>query len=150
MFVNYDVPRAQLDGAMAHAPEHLKPCIRAVRDEGCGLMLVLQGPDRFKVPKGRPAIVIIGDDFGQSLGPDRFHARSLRRAVERAGAAVVIASAPVPALYREAASWAVEKREGVVIVETLPRHEASWVDYIRGLNPGIAMALATVKPEGRA
>ena len=37
---------------------------------------------------------------------------------------------------------------GRVIIETLPRWEASWADLIRKANSSISLMIGTVKPEG--
>lgn len=146
-----DAGRDALDLALARAPLHFSYPLRAVRDEGCRFLFAAQGPGRFDVPKDRPAVVLIGDDLTRALGPDGFHKRSLRRYVERCRCAVIVACEPIPRAYFEAVSWAVVKREDVLIVETRPDHEADWFDFIRLVAPpSIGMLVASVKPEGMA
>ena len=143
--------REALDHSLARAPAHLKAPLLAVRDEGVRFLFVAQGPGAFDVPKDRPAIVLIGDDLHATLGPDAFHKRALRRYVERCKAAVIVACEPIPEAYSQAASWAVLKREDVLIVETRPEREAEWFDYIRLVaSPGVKVLVATVPPAGNA
>lgn len=143
--------RDALDAALARAPDHFRPLFKAVRDEGCGLTIVGQGRERFAPGTDRPQLVVISDDMAAALGPNAFHARSLRRYLPRCGAAVVMACQPLPALYWEASSWAALRRRDVLIVETRPEREADWLDLIRAEAPAdVALGLGTTAPAGRA
>lgn len=61
--------RDALDHALSRAPAHLRPAFLAVRDHGCGFVLAAQGSAPFRVPKDRPAIVVVGDDLAEALSP---------------------------------------------------------------------------------
>lgn len=152
MFIDWtEAGRDALDHALALAPTHLSYPLRAVRDEGCAYIFVAQGRSRFSVPEDRPAIVLIGDDLHAALGPPGFHARSLKRYLARCRAAVIVSCEPLPSAYHNAVSWAVLRREDVLIVETRPEKEADWLDRVRAEAPkDIAILMATVPPEGRA
>ncbi|MCJ2030914.1 hypothetical protein MKK50_16210 [Methylobacterium sp. J-043] len=141
--------RDALDAALSRAPLHLRPLFLAVRDRGCGLILVAQSRERFTVPAGRPHILLVGDDLAAALGPGGFHARAMRRYLVTCRAAIVVACEPLPSLYGEVCAWAQEKRENVVIIETRPEREAEWLTLLREVAPpDIALALGTVKPAG--
>lgn len=136
--------RDVLARALARAPEHLQSPFRAVRDEGCGFIIVSQSRNAFTIPANRPYIVLIGDDLDAAMGPAGFHVASLRTAIAECYGAAVIASEPVVDLYHEAASIAVLKRRNALIVETRPCQQKAWMDLIKEIQPNIGMALATV------
>lgn len=142
--------RDALDHALSRAAPHWRPLLKVVRDEGCGLLMVGQGRERFDVPQDRPSVLVIGDDLAAALGPSAFHERSLRRYLPRCRAGIVVACEPLPALYWEVCNWARTKREDVVIVETRLEREAEWLDLLRTSSPGIALCLGTVPPIGSA
>ncbi|EHP93430.1 hypothetical protein [Methylorubrum extorquens] len=143
--------RDALDAALSRAPTHWQPMLSAVRDDGCGLVMVAQGRERFVVPTDRPYIVVIGDDMAAALGPGAFHVRSLRRYLARCRLALVVAGAPLAALYGESTARAARQRQDVVIVETRPEREAEWVEHIRRHAPAdVGIALATPVAQGRA
>ncbi len=139
------VPRARLDAAVEHG-EHLAPLYAAVRDHGCILAIVPQHAGPFDPPPdGRPAIIILGDDLEQALGPPAFHARSLRRLLRGVRMAAVVACEPLPEIYAAAARHAVLLRRNVVIVETRPEQEIQWVEQIRSIAPDASFIIGSVE-----
>ena len=126
---------------------HLHSIMRAIRDEGCAHIMVAQHAVPFPIPlDGPPTIAVIGDDMDTSLGPYAFHRKSLRRLVKAAHCAVIMVGLSVDA-YHQAASWAVLKRQHVVIVETRSAHEMIWVNYLRDLNPNLAVMVVMDQSE---
>lgn len=143
--------RAGLDRAIEHAEPHLRPVLHAVRDHQVGLLFVGQQSGVFRLPvdRKRPAIIIIGDDFEQAVGPDNFHLPSIRRAVRASHCFAVISSAPPVDLYQAMSTAAAVTRRNAMIIETRPEQEIQWVSLIQRLAPGRQICLATVKG-GRA
>ena len=141
--------RDQLTAAIAsgRAP-HLRPIFEACRDYGIAWATVPQKAGKFTIPTGRPAIVILGDDMHEALGPGGFHARSLRRFVATCEAAVIVSCAPDVRLYEAAASMPVVARRNAVLIETRIEREAEWLGFLQDVNPIIRLLLGTVKPEG--
>ncbi len=147
------VSKARLDEVIADptAP-HLVPLLKAVRDFQVGWLIVPQNGTPFDVPASARAytfIATIGDDFDQGLGPEHFHAPSLRRLLRKSHGAVVMASGPVAEVYEEAALSAAVFRSNVVIVETGPEHEIPWIEFIQGTVSGLPILICTT-PSGRA
>ena len=139
------VPRNRLDYAAAHG-RHLAPLYKAARDHGCIVGIIPQNAGPFDPPPaGRPAIIVIGDDLDQALGPSAFHEQSLRRLLKGVRLAAVVACEPLPEIYASAARHAVLLRKNVVIVETRPEHEIAWVNLIRSIAPDAAFLLGSVK-----
>ncbi|QBM75875.1 hypothetical protein E2E30_08875 [Sphingomonas sp. AAP5] len=137
---------ARLDTAMEQAPPHLYPVLLAVRDHRVGMLFVGQDAGSFAIPKEstRPAIVLIGDDLEQSVGPDGFHMPSLRRLVRKCSAFTVVSSAPTAEIYAAGTAPAVGGKNAVII-ETRLAHEFQWVALIQKLAPGRPILLSTVK-----
>ena len=140
--------RFRLDAAVTRAAAHLKPLLAAVRDAGCNFGQVPQYAGRFDFPEGRPLIGLISDDYKLSCGLQAFHQKSVRRLVARCSAAFIMAGAPDAALYTAAAGLAVISRRNVVIIETQPRWEADWANFVQAARPGIATLIDTPKPAG--
>lgn len=145
-FINIPATRERLDAVLGSAPPHLKPIIKAVRDDRVGMLFVAQGDGAFRMPLGaRPAITIIGDDLEEAHGPEGFHLPSIRRAIRASTLFAVISSAPPTEIY-EAMAFAVSGTRGnVLIVETRPEQERAWLNLIRKLQPSAFISLATVK-----
>ncbi len=139
--------RASLNDAMSTAAPHLRPIVRAVRDHGIDMLFVSQDAGPFRQPAGRrrPVIFMIGDDFDQALGPDGFHAPSIRRAIRSAHSFAVISSEPQPDAYTAMAMTAAATRRNTLIVETRPEQEILWVSLIQKLAPKRFIFWATVK-----
>ena len=144
------IPRARLDFAVDHAPEHLRAIYRAVRDHGVSFGVVTQRAGRFAFPSDKPVVTLLGDDLDEALGPPAFHRKSVRRFVASCEAAVIISCDPQPWFYTAATSVAVLKRRNVLIVETRSEVEADWVDLVRSIAPDIRMLIGTVRPETEA
>jgi hypothetical protein len=139
--------RAGLTAALTCAPPHLHPIIEAVRDGHVGMMFVGQAADPFRLPNepGRPAIVIIGDDFDRAVGPSGFHLPSIRRAIRACTAFAVISCEPLPHVYGVSAITATLSRRNVMLIETRPEQELAWLELIQKLAPGRPITLATVE-----
>ncbi len=139
------VPRNRLDYAAEHG-RHLAPLYKAARDHGCIVGIIPQNAGPFDPPPAdRPAIIVIGDDLDQALGPAAFHEQSLRRLLKGVRLAAVVACEPLPEIYASAARHAVLLRKNVVIVETRPEQEIAWVNLIRSIAPDAAFLLGSVK-----
>jgi hypothetical protein len=139
--------RAGLDAAHEASPAHLRPIIEAVRDHRVGLFVVGQSADPFRIPRdpGRPAIVIIGDDYDRAVGPDGFHLPSVRRAIRECSAFAVVSCEPLPVVYAGIAASATITRRNVMLIETRPEKEIPWLALIRKLAPKRLVWLATVE-----
>ena len=141
-----DAPPEMLRMAMERTP-HLVAPLTAARDHGCRFVVVAQGKRGFRITDGPPAIVIIGDDMAAALGPTAFNERALERYFRTCRYVVVVACGAEPLLYSAAAVHAVQRRENVAIVETLPHRLDEWVGAIEAARPGIKMLIADVKPD---
>lgn len=137
---------ARLDAAIAIAAPHLRPVLLAVRDHRVGMLFVGQGAGPFAFPAkpARPAVVLVGDDMEQSVGPEGFHMPSIRRMIRACCAFTVISSEPTPEIYAVGASPAIIGKN-VAIIETRLAHEFQWVALIQKLAPGRPILLSTVK-----
>ena len=139
------VPREQFDFAIEHGG-HLAPLYRAARDHECLVGIVPQGAGRFNPPPAdRPAIIVLGDDLVEALGPAAFHAQSLRQVLTGIRMAAIVACGPLPEIYATAARHAVLLRSNVVIVETRPEQEIAWIKLIRSIEPQAAVLIGSVK-----
>ena len=139
------VPRDRLNAAIAHG-KHLAPLYKAARDHGCVVGIVPQGVGPFEPPPAdRPAIIILGDDLHDALGPAAFHAKSLRQVLKDIRLAAVVACEPLPEIYESAARHAVLLRKNVVIVETRAEQEIAWVNLIRSIAPDTAFIIGSVE-----
>ena len=141
--------RDRLTAAIAsgQAP-HLRPIFEACRDFGIAWATVPQAAGKFTIPTDRPAIVIVGDDMHEALGPAGFHRRSLRRFAATCEAAVIVSCAPDVRLYEAAASMPVVARRNAVLIETRIEREAEWLGFLQDVNPTIRLLIGTVKPAG--
>ena len=144
MFVDFThAGRDALDSAIPHAPAHLAPLFRAVRDHGMAFVIAAQSRRGFEVPAKGPAVVVIGDDLARSLGPPGFHLKSVRRLLGRSAAVAIMAGAPVEAMYSRMTREAVTRGAIVVLIETTQAHEEEWDTYVREVNPAAEMYLAS-------
>lgn len=139
--------RADLDKMLEVAEPHLKPIVKAIRDQGVRMMFVPQDAGSFRLPRGgdRAAITIIGDDMDRADGPEGFHMPSVRRAIRSADWFAVISSGPQVPVYASAAILCANTRRNVLMVETRPEQEIQWVKLIQKLAPGRPLCLATVE-----
>lgn len=146
MMHNTPSTRAALDQTIEGAPAYLRPLFKAVRDDRCGLLFIGQSAAPFDLPVGDcPAIILIGDDFDQSVGPARFDLPSLRQAIRACDSFAIVSSAPVAAVYALAAATAAIGRRNAMLIETRPEHERAWLAIVREEAPGKQIWLATVK-----
>jgi len=137
---------ARLDVAMEQAAPHLYPVLLAVRDHRVGMLFVGQDAGAFSIPKKppRPAVVLIGDDLEQSVGPEGFHMPSIRRMIRACSAFTVVSSEPTAEIYALGTAPAVGGKN-VAIIETRLAHEFQWVALIQKLAPRRPILLSTVK-----
>lgn len=112
------------------------------------MLFTSQGSSAFRIPAGRPAIVLIGDDLEQSTGPAGFHLPSVRRAIRASRAFAVVSATPTIDVYAGLTSVAIGG-VNVMIVETRLEHEFAWVELIQKLAPDQPLCISTVKG-GRA
>lgn len=140
----------ELMDAQRRAAPHWRPILHAVRNHGVTLAGIYQDDAPFRIPRGRPTILLLGDDLDASVGPAHFHAKSLRRFVSRCCYGIVVACSPEIALYLTAATIASGLRKDVVLVETRPEHEADWVDRLRQIKPGLPLMVGMVRPQSEA
>jgi hypothetical protein len=122
--------RAMIDRMKTMRQEHIVPLLEAL-SSGVALctMTTAQPFPSIRKLGGRGAVVVVGDDVTIARGPSAFHLSSLRKIVKHASAwAVVSAGAPVE-LYAASAALA---KSGliVVLIETQPAHETTWVDWM--------------------
>ena len=141
-----DAPPEMLRIAIERTP-HLVAPLTAARDHGCRFVVVAQGKRGFRITDGPPAIVIIGDDMAAALGPSAFNERSLERYFRTCHYAAFVACRAEPIVYAAAATYAVERRKNVAIIETLPSRLDEWVLAVEAAKPGIKMLIADVKPD---
>lgn len=142
---------SEIIGKNMRAP-HLNPVFEAVRDFGVSVLIAPQCRDSLDeaLDEARDAsIVIIGDDTDRALGPDGFHRPSMRRLFRLATETAVVSSAPPEHVYAGMSTLAALARRFVVIVETRPKQEIAWVEFIQAANPNLPILLVTVEA-GRA
>lgn len=140
--------REQLTAVIEALPpggQHLVPLMEMVRDGGVGMMFVSQTPEPFRIPKAKPAIVIIGDDYDKAVGPERFHMPSVRRAIRDCHVFTVVSSAATTPVYAMSGLAAVLNRKHSMLIETRPEQEIAWVNLIKKLSPGALICLSTVE-----
>lgn len=144
-FIGAAVSREHLSFAVDHGPKHLRPIFRAVRDGGIGFATILQHAGRFDLPTDQPMVAILGDDLDKAFGPAAFHKRSVRRFAARCRTASIVACAAETIFYATPAAISVGLRQDTLIIETLPRWEASWADLIREASPEIFLLIGRVR-----
>jgi hypothetical protein len=125
--------------------EHLLPIINALAS--IAVLILPAGKQRLDVPKRGNWIAMVGDDlFTAAKGPSAFHIRSLRKLLERTSAVFIMSGKIVPESYAAAADIC-EAGANVLIVETQPHEEQSWVKFIQKHAP--KAVLAVPKPTQR-
>ncbi len=100
-------------------------------------------PGRFSFNSNRPIVLIVGDDYDLSFGPQAFHRKSLRRFLRSAGSVVIVSGAPDPRVYAAALAGPLMTRKDVAIIETREAHEPAWIDLAREAHPGIVILIST-------
>ena len=127
--------------------EYLRPVLLAVSEFACSFGFLPSGREPFEPTAAQPYILIVGDDT--AAGPNGFHQESLRRFVERCGAAAIVAvEEPPEQAYIAASAVAAVTRKSVLIVETGVSQEGPWHGFILGTKPGIAMTVWTAPALG--
>ncbi|MDR6292338.1 hypothetical protein E9232_004878 [Inquilinus ginsengisoli] len=134
---------------------HLIPILQAVDGADTLFMVISQCPPpavalRFAVPADRSAIVMIGDDYDEALGPKAFHKPSVRDAIRAAVDVVIVSSRAEPPVYCLAAFAAVQFQRPVIIIETRLECEQPWTDCVRSVDVSKHITLCTVRPMGNA
>lgn len=124
---------------------HLAPLINAL--DHAAVLIIPAGKLRFDAPKRGNWIALIGDDLLFAEGPSVFHLRSLRKLVERASAAYVMAGPVVADAYAAAADIA-EAGANVVVVETQDSEQSSWMDFLHRHAPRAAV-ISLVNPTAK-
>lgn len=139
--------REGLDAAWTYSPPYLRPIIEVVRDHGVAMLFVGQSAAPFRIPRdsGKPAIVIIGDDFDKAVGPEGFHLPSVRRAIRSCQAFAVVSSGPLAPVYASIATASAIGRCNVMLIETRIEQEIPWLALVQKLAPRRHVLLSTVK-----
>lgn len=140
-----DVSRARLDTALERAPDHLRPILLAVRDQGCAWLNVPQGSGRFEIPLGKPLISIIGDDLHAAKGPAGFHRKSIRRLIAASSFISIVAAEPLTLAYATPALATVGLRVNSLIIETQPEFELEWHALAKAEAPDAQLIIVSVE-----
>lgn len=141
---------AEMDRLEERAAPHWRAVYYAMRQHGIAFGGIIQDRSPFRIPRDRPTLLLLGDDLDASHGPAGFHAKSVRRFVERCRYGVVVACSPETVLYATAASIVAATRGDVVLIETRPEHEADWVNRLREIKPGLPLMVGMVRPTSEA
>ena len=147
LFEPSPVIRQRIRDRFADMPAHLRPLWSAVV-QGCTYATIIQGDGAFRIPTGRPAVVVIGDDLHASSGPGAFHRRSLRCYLPRCASVCIVTSEAVPDAYAAMATQAVNHRHDVALVETRPDREAEWLALVEQSAPLAKVTLCRPYPDG--
>ena len=115
-----------IDELRAIGGVHLLPIMTAVRDYGIAFVQMLQdtGPVSFRFD--RPTIILLGDDLHEAKAPPAFPEETLRAVLDSVSRVIIVANDAQPRFYALAATRAAIFREHVLIIATLPQHEADW------------------------
>jgi hypothetical protein len=82
----------------------------------------------------RPFLFVVGDDLGPLAGgPDRFHRKTLRKALGAACFVGVVPGAPMRTFYGRAIAAALAHRRPAVLVETQPQELGPWLKTLARL-----------------
>lgn len=93
----------------------------------------------------RPFLFVVGDDLGPLAGgPERFHRKSLRKALGAACWCGIVPAEPERAFYGRALAAALEHRRPAVLVETQRHQLKPWLEVLARL------AKVEVEVAGRA
>jgi hypothetical protein len=131
-------------GLIKTLPAYIRPIVEARMYGGIPVAILHQGEQpRRKVPSKGPWIVLISDDTDRAVGPEGFHQASINDLFKHAGTAVLVACAPLPALYFAAATAATILRLNAVIIETRPEHELTWSALILRVRPDLPVLVGS-------
>jgi len=133
-----------IDELRAIGGVHLLPIMTAVRDYGIAFVQILQdtGPVSFRFD--RPTIIHLGDDLHEAKAPPAFHEETLRAVLDSVSRVIIVANDAQPRFYALAATRAAILREHVLIIETLPQHEADWCTLIQKYGTGLPIVLCSI------
>ena len=133
-----------IDELRAIGGVHLLPIMTAVRDYGIAFVQILQdsGPVSFRFD--RPTIILLGDDLHEAKAPPAFHEETLRAVLDSVSRVIIVANDAQPRFYALAATRAAIFREHVLIIETLPQHEADWCTLIQKYGTGLPIVLCSI------
>ena len=143
------ISRTRIDAALSAAPDHLRPILLAVRDQGCAWLNIPQRSGRFEIPQGKPLISIIGDDLHVAMGPAGFHQESVRRLIAASSFVSVVAGEPKVLAYATPALAAAGLGTNGTIVETRPEFEMPWLDLVKTEAPDAQLIIVSVKETAR-
>lgn len=135
-----------LDRLAATGGAHLAPIVETLA-EGVAVLFLPASKLRFDMPKRRSWIALIGDDLFFAEGPAGFHLRSLRKLLGQAHFVSVMSGAPVAKAYQGAADIA-GSGLNVVLIETQPAEERSWLEFVYRHAPKAAKQI--VSPNAKA
>jgi hypothetical protein len=133
-----------IDELRAIGGDHLLPIMTAVRDYGIAFAQILQegGPVSFSFD--RPTIILLGDDLHEAKGPAAFHEETLHAVLDKVSRVIIIACDAQPRFYTLVAIRAAIDRQHVLIIETLPQHEADWSTLIQKHRTGLPIVLCSI------
>ena len=133
-----------IDELRAIGGVHLLPIMTAVRDYGIAFAEIRQdtGPVSFRFDK--PNIILLGDDLHEAKAPPAFHEETLRAVLDKVSRVIIVACDAQPRFYALAATRAAIFREHVLIIETLPQHEADWCTLIQKHRAGLPIVLCSI------
>lgn len=140
--------RDGLNRAIQVSPPHLQVILEATRDGHIRFGHVRQNEGAFTFPSGKPIVLLVGDDYDLSWGPQAFSKTSLRRFLQGASSAVVVSGAPELTPYSMAVAGAILSGRHSLIIESTERWEGSWVALLRDLAPGMPTLVSTPGPTG--
>ena len=119
-----------IDELRAIGGDHLLPIMTAVRDYCIAFAQILQDDDPVSFSFDKPTIILLGDDLDEAKGPSAFHEETVRAVLDNVSRVIIVACDVQPRFYALAAMRAAIFREHVLIIETLPQHEADWCTLI--------------------
>ena len=133
-----------IDELRAIGGVHLLPIMTAVRDYGIAFAEIRQdtGPVSFRFDK--PNIILLGDDLHEAKAPPAFHEETLRAVLDSVSRVIIVANDAQPRFYALAATRAAIFREHVLIIETLPQHEADCCTLIQKYGTGLPIVLCSI------
>ena len=133
-----------IDELRAIGGDHLLPIMTAVRDYCIAFAQILQDDDPVSFRFDRPTIILLGDDLDEAKGPSAFHEETVRAVLDNVSRVIIVACDAQPRFYALAAMRAAIFREHVLIIETLPQHEADWCTLIQKHRTGLPIVLCSI------
>ncbi len=133
-----------IDELRAIGGVHLLPIMTAVRDYGIAFAEILQDDGPVSFHFDRPNIILLGNDLHEGKGPPAFHEETLRAILDSVSRVIIVACDAQPRFYALAATRAAIYREHVLIIETLPQHEADWCTLIQKRRTSLPIVLCSI------